>query len=168
MRKEVKLAIDLLLGLPFAAVVLDPDKRKRIKVRDGERCQATAKNIRCGGKLEVDHIIPKEFAEGVLGMPPHNHGNLGYNDPPNLLTKCENHHRGHPDSHHPDVHKALYDYREGDREAIGRAVREHKKKSDEGRIYWNNRHDKEDRLRAIDLSEAEDKKRGGRKSWWPF
>lgn len=158
---------ELLSGLLIiGAIGLTFKQREQIRLRDENRCQSKDKRIKCGGRLEIDHIIAKEFAETALGMEAHNHGHLGYNDPPNLLTKCENHHRGHPNSHHPDVHIAKYKYQAGDHEAIGEAIQQHHEMAQEGKIYWNNENDRQDRITAIERSAAMDKKSGGRSKWW--
>lgn len=148
--------------LLIGAISLSWKQRQAIRQRDNFECQANG-NIQHGGRLEVDHIIPKEFAEKALKLRPEQ-----YNHPNNLLTKCQNHHRGHPDSHHPDMHVALDSYQHGDHEAIAKAAHEHTEKAKKGQVYWNNAHDAEDRKTAIENSKKEDQRRGGRRSWWPW
>lgn len=158
--KEIIAALGTLL---IAAIGLSYRQREAIRKRDEYRCQSLDKRIRCSGRLEVDHILPKEFAEEALKMLPEE-----YNSPENLITKCLNHHRGHPNSHHPDMLQALQDYREGDLEAIARAAKEHARKARQGIIYWNNENDRIDRQVAKARNELHDQRVGGRKKWWPW
>lgn len=159
--------ITLVGVLVLGAVGLTDKQRQAIKDRDENRCQSTDRRISCGGRIEVDHILPKEFAEKALKMRQHNNGH-GYNDPENLLSKCLNHHRGHPNSHHPDILDASWREQNGEKGAIKKAVEAHGEKARKGQIYWNPENDGIDRTIAIARSEAEDKKKGGRKGWWPW
>lgn len=138
----------------IAAIGLSSKQRLAIKERDGNKCQAVKDGIKCGGSLEVDHVVPKRFAEEVLGFTEEQ-----YNSPINLLTKCFNHHRGHPKSKHPDIHIAQYQHREGDREAISRVFEKRDALIDQGLKYWNDSHDYEDAAKALELTNKALKKR---------
>lgn len=147
------------LFIPFAIAALGFSFRQReaIRKRDHDACQSYENGIRHGGKLQIHHILPKRFAEKVLGMKPEE-----YNTAENAITLCTNHHTGHPHSVHPDMHKALWEYRNGDRDAINRMIEERENKIKEGRIYWNNEHDGE--FREIARRNTVESSRGG----WVF
>lgn len=67
-----------------------------IKRRDGNSCQLADdklhRGIPCGGRLEVDHVLPKALAPKV-GVP-------NPNTPENGITICQNVHRGMRGSKH--------------------------------------------------------------------
>lgn len=150
--------------LLIGAVGLTYNQREAIRQRDGNKCQSVDKRIKCSGRNEVDHILPKEFADVALGMDEED-----YNNPDNLITKCLSHHRGHPNSHHPDVHKAAWEEREeGQKGSIELAIEIHKEEAKKGHIYWNNEMDRIDRRVAKARTKRFDALMGGRKSWWPW
>lgn len=158
-------AIAALTGtLIIAAVGLNFNQREAIRQRDGNKCQSLDKRIKCGGRNEVDHIIPKEFADVALGMDEED-----YNNPDNLLLKCLNHHRAHPFSHHPDVHKAAWEEREEKQTgSIQLAIEIHHEEATKGHVYWNNENDRIDRRVAKARTQRFDQVMEGRKSWWPW
>lgn len=120
------------LGLMGVGLMAFSTAQKRwLKRRDGDRCQLPGFNgIQCGGGLEEDHIIPQRYARETLGMPEEE-----IDSKENGITLCENHHRGHPNSKHPDAFEALNNYRAGDKDAFKNMG---KTRTDNGSDdYWN-------------------------------
>lgn len=154
------------LTVVVGAIGLNFKQRQTIRERDGQ-CIDPDPTIKCSDpkRDEVDHLIPKEFAENVLGMSPEE-----YNDPANLARRCFNHHRGHPNSKHPDVHEALYEQREKHNDAIKRAIKAHGEKADNNQVYWNVKRgkDAEIRKKVRENNKKMDEKKGGRANWWPW
>lgn len=162
-----KVAVNLLAdALLVTAFALNFQQRKAIRERDGNKCQFPVPNHRCNGtkRLEVNHIIPQKYAK-KMGIIP--------DFPENLLTLCQNAHTGDPsnghhvDPIHPDVRDARKKYG-FDKEAIAKAIKEQQEKLDERMIYWNPQYDRQMTVLAIRNSQKEDKKRGGRRKWWPW
>ncbi len=91
------------------AMALSKRQRDWVLRRDNKKCQIPGfHGITCDPKhLEVDHIIPQRWAKEVYGMTEQE-----IDTPINTLTTCRNHHRGHPQSKHPDSHQAWWNYRE--------------------------------------------------------
>lgn len=155
----------LLLAPLIGAIGLSFKQRKAIRERDGNKCIDPDPSIKHGGRIEVHHEIPKEFAEKTLHMTPEQ-----YNSPDNLGSNCKNHHRGHPNSKHPNMHKAEWDYQSGDKQAIQTAVDKMKDDAKKGVVYWNVKPEFDGIEReTIRKNNAKmDAKAGGRKGWWPF
>lgn len=155
----------LLLAPLIGAIGLSFRQRKAIRDRDGNKCIDPDPRIKHGGRIEVHHEIPKEFAENTLHMTPEQ-----YNSPDNLGSNCKNHHRGHPLSKHPNMHKAEWDYQSGDKEAIKREVDKMKDDAQKGVVYWNVKpgYDEKERAKIRENNAKMDKKKGGRSGWWPF
>lgn len=155
----------LLLAPLIGAIGLSFKQRKAIRDRDGNKCIDPDPSIRHGGKIEVHHEVPKEFAENALGWSPEQ-----YNDPSNLGSNCRNHHRGHPNSKHPNMHRAEWNYQQGNKNAIKEEVDKMKEDAKKGIIYWNIKpgFDAEEKKTIARNNARMDAKAGGRKGWWPF
>ena len=146
----------------YEASTLALNNKQRVAIRetrDGGKCQDTNDKIKHGGKLEVDHLLPQRFAREALGMLEEE-----YDVPENLLTRCVNHHRGHPDSHHPDANEALWNYRQGDKDSFKKMVDARNQRIQEKKLCWNNQGDAQARRQARLLTKQADKKHG--LGWW--
>lgn len=155
----------LLLAPLIGAIGLSFRQRQAIRERDNG-CIDPDPSIKHGGKIEIHHEVPKEFAENALGWSPDE-----YNDPANLGSNCRNHHRGHPNSKHPNMHKAVYEEtQEGKRGAIRAEVDAMKEKAKNGVVYWNIKpgFDAQEKATIKEHNKKMDEKHGGRKGWWPF
>lgn len=102
---------------------------------------------KCGKKtdLHVDHLDPENFVHTNGGDP---------NNDSTPMVRCKDHHIG-PGivqdegetriaqwgeknwSRHADVGLARLRYRQGDKEAIGRALKRHHERAERGEKYWN-------------------------------
>jgi hypothetical protein len=152
-----KVVLGLIQGTAFT---LTSAERNAIRiVRDDNKCQDPNAAIVCGGRLEVDHILPQRFAKDALGMV-----DTEYDVPDNLLTRCKNHHIGHPDSHHPDTLEALTAYRGGDKDAFKKMAEARDQRLAEKKLCWNNNHDAEARVVARERTKKADEEHG--LGWW--
>ena len=137
-------------------------QRDAIKiVRDENKCQDPNTTIAHGGRLEVDHILPQRFAHEALGMV-----DSEVDVPENAITRCQNHHVGHPDAHHPDNLTALAEYRSGNKQAFEEMFKVRDQKIVEKRMCWNNAHDVEARIIARERTKMADEKHG--LAWWKW
>ncbi len=133
-------------------------------------CQFPMKHNCNGDKgLQVNHIFPRKY---LLGMGVENPDNK----PEILLALCTNSHIGDPslgkvkiDPVHPDIRDARKNYGK-DKNGISKAIEVQKEKQDERVVWWNdsNRLDQKQIVQAIKNTEKMDKKKGGRKIWWPW
>lgn len=147
---------------------LTPAQRQAIIDRDGHQCQSQLHSRIVEGKgkvvgadkLEVDHLFPKRGARTLFDFPPN-----FINTPEALLTKCVPCHRDHPESHHPDAHKAEWEYRNGDHQAFQKMVRNREALLAEGSDYSNEQNQMQDLITAEENTQAMDKKKPG---WWPW
>lgn len=158
-----ELFINLLAkGLEATSFAFSIAQRNSIKiVRDENKCQDPNTKIKHGGRLEVDHLLPQRFAKDALGMIEQE-----YDVPENALTRCVNHHSGHPDSHHPDVLETITLYRAGDKEAFKKMTAARDQRLKDKKLCWNNNHDAEARNVARQRTKAADEKHG--LAWWKW
>ena len=121
------------LGTLALAMSFSVKQRIWIKNKDNNECQLPGfKDITCDPKhLEVDHIICQRYGREVLGMT-----EPEIDQPLNALTICRNHHRGHPDSKHPDAHKAWWNYRDNNK-GFEQVFDERNEALENNEEYWN-------------------------------
>ena len=129
-----------ILGFLAISMAFTAKQRMAIVMRDGNKCQATAKHV-CNEEkgLEVDHIIPQRYAFEV-GIDP--------DFPENALSKCKNAHN----IKHPDRIETLKKYRTLKAQGVNAFVvlgAERSKKLKEKVIYWNSANDRTDSVMAI-------------------
>lgn len=133
-------------------------QREAIRKRDNYQCQHPDKSITHGGRLEVDHLLPQRWGYNHLGL-----SEEQIDSPINLITECQNHHRGHPKSRHPDAHVAWITFHE-DKEAFVRMEKARNDKLVKGEKYWNSTHD-EELLQIARINTEKAIQKGWR---WPF
>ena len=127
------------------AMAFSARQRAAIVERDGNKCQATAEHV-CNEErgLEVDHIIPQFYAS-IFGIDP--------DYPENALSKCKNAH----DIKHPDRIKARREYhalKAQGIDAFGTVLREERREKIKNHlIYWNDKNDRTDSVRAVQLTQ---------------
>lgn len=92
--------------------------------RDDYQCRHPDDSILCNGELNVHHIIPGLYAVGVLGL-----ALPEINNPQNLITVCEAHHRP-PTGIHLNPNEIM-------------------ERKERGEPYWNTDHDESLRLIAF-------------------
>ena len=95
-----------------------------LKGRDGIRCSSSTTD-------EIDHLTPQGISYENLGL-----GEDQIDTPLNGGRICVNHHRGHPNSKHPDAHSALYEYKQ-DPESFRKLRPKRNELLKNGEIYWN-------------------------------
>lgn len=120
----------------ISSLAFTPKQRTAIIDRDQSTCQHPDPSICHSKELEVHHITPQRFGRAVLKM---NQEDLDTED--NGITICRNHHRGHPNSIHPDAQIAEWEYQHGNKNAWAELMEERDRKVAEGKIYWNNQND---------------------------
>lgn len=139
----------LVLGMAFTA-----RQRSAIKERDQHKCQATARH-NCNQNehpLEVDHIIPQGYAHrmGICDE---------YIDSPeNALTKC----RAAHDVKHPERVPIRRDYHRRKAEPgynMSQELQNYaRERLDHKQIYWNDKDDRTDKIRALQLTQKAQKR----------
>lgn len=132
-------------AVPIIGMAFSEAQKRWLKERDRNTCQLRGfKGIACDNKhLEADHVIPQRFAKVVLGMPDEE-----VDSALNGLILCRNHHRGHPDSKHPDAHKAWYEY-QGHTDGFIEMFAERDAKLERGEVYWNQDYDEAESAIAL-------------------
>lgn len=140
--EQLRIGLEIAAGIVSLSVLgFTLGQRRYIRERDGNTCQLCGhplhEGIACDTThLEVDHIIPQRFARDDLGM-----SEEEINSPLNGLTICRNIHRGHPDSKHPDAHKAWWDYSNGVKDAFQKVFKKRDEEVEDGENYWNGEFD---------------------------
>lgn len=109
-------------------------QREWFKRRDTECLLKGKDGIICSNPQydEIDHLTPQGISKERIGLTEEQ-----TDTPLNGGRLCQNHHRGHPNSKHPDAHVALYDYREGDKESFRKLRPQRNAKIQSGEEYWN-------------------------------
>ena len=111
-------------------------QRNWILLRDGNRCQhhrfIKGRWVRCNIRkdLHVHHIFPQR---GNKSWSPHRDPHR----PQNLITLCGNNHHNGTNGVHPDMARALEQYREGDKEAFDNKMKARQVLVENGEVYWN-------------------------------
>lgn len=133
------------LGLLLLAFLAFTTRQKQwIRERDNNRCQAFWKH-KCGGGLQVHHIIPQRYAK-----------RMGIEDPDyaeNGITLCANAHCGNPndsnDCIHPDMVQAKRDYRKGNKQSYDQTFNGREHYLDNRQPYWNTKFDRKLHVIAV-------------------
>ncbi len=127
-----ELVLDALLAASWTFSLRQKDWVKR---RDPECLLKGKDKIVCGrsDKDEIDHITPQGISHERI------HLTEDQTDiPQNAARVCVTHHRGHPDSKHPDAHEALWNYRK-DPNGFEELRGKRNAKMRNGEKYWNDR-----------------------------
>ncbi len=142
-----RLALDLLLGTSWA---FGQKQRDWFKRRDPECLLKGKDRIVCSkpNKDEIDHLTPQGICKERIHLTEEQ-----IDVPMNAGRLCYNHHRGHPDSKHPDAQQAQWDYKKNPK-SFEELRPQRNGKMQNGEKYWNDVHgDKlaaEIRKRTID------------------
>ena len=120
---------------------LGVSQRKWVLKRDGYRCQHETYEDVMGGweqceettDLHVHHIHPRRWMSQHYPW-------VDPNRPHNLITLCKNHHMGE-DGVHPEMSRALEEYRSGDKLAFNSMSQMHRHMAEHGEGYWDTKHD---------------------------
>lgn len=101
--------------------------------RDGGKCQfpphLNGHAKECGGRLEVHHILGQRYCR---------HFKIDPDFPANAITICEN---AHSKVIHPDMQTARREYGMN-KESYHKAFEARDELLKEGKIYWNDEHDR--------------------------
>lgn len=133
------------------AMAFTAKQRKWIIDAGGGKCQATVDHV-CNQEkgLEVDHVIP-QFYSSLFGIDP--------DYPENGLAKCKNAH----DIKHPDrirARKMYHQLKAKGIDAFSQVLRDERREKVKNRvIYWNDKNDRTDSVRAVMLTQQA-RKRG--------
>jgi len=130
-------------------------QRRWVLRRDGNRCQHFSflgRWVQCTVRrdLHVHHILPqRHMTTHVRHIDPHR--------PNNLITLCKFHHNG-KNGVHPDMHRALQNYRKGDKASFEDTMKGRNVLVQSGEIYWNTKFDWQYTRRAKKLTASYSKK----------
>ena len=148
--------------LVLASVVIGAftvKQREWFKRRDPECLLKGRDEIRCSSPAtdEIDHLTPQGIAYENMGL-----SEEQVDTPLNGGRICLNHHRGHPNSKHPDAHIAQWEHRENP-DSFEKLRPQRNQLLKDGEMYWNDKDGaylaSEIRRRTIDytLDHPEDK-----------
>lgn len=167
LRPEVITAAEITLGW-LVVLGLTFKQRRVIRERDNNKCQfeKIVPGHKCNGEehLEVNHIFPRKYLLG-LGVDP--------DYPENLLSICQRSHRGDPSNGHhvepihPDIRDAMKNYHK-DNQSISRAIEKQREAQKKRTVWWNSQYDRQQQVISAKNTQEMDRKKGGRKSWWPW
>lgn len=110
--------------------------------RDGYRCQGRDFNDKTGkweqceerSNLHVHHILAQRWMKTHL---PHRDPHR----PHNLITLCGPKHHNGENGIHPDMYRALQDYRAGNKDAFEDRMKARQQLTEHGEVYWDTSRD---------------------------
>ncbi len=128
-----ELALDALLATSWS---FGAKQRAWFKRRDPECLLKGKDRIVCSrpNKDEIDHLTPQGICHERIKLTEEQ-----TDTPLNAGRLCQNHHRGHPDSKHPDAQQAQWDYKKNPK-SFEELRPKRNAKMQQGEKYWNDTH----------------------------